>query len=99
MVISLGLPDVDPPVPSPMLGHIVIVLLGAPVQFAVKVPVVEGAPPTLALMLPKLMSVNVKLQDWALAEIELTKIEIHKKTKNLKGIEVAQSMFGSALQP
>ena len=97
--MNLGLPDVDPPVPSPKFGHIVIVLLGAPVQFAVNMPVVDGAPPTLALMLPKLMSVIEKLQDWALAEIELTKIERHKTRKNLKGIAVAQSMFGLVLRP
>lgn len=85
-----GLPAVDPPVPSPIFGQIVIVLLGVPVQLAVKVPDVVEAPPTLKFTLPKLMSVIAKLQDWALAVPAIKTDKSAIIPKHLRGILMAQ---------
>ena len=93
MASSRGFPDVEPPVPSPMFGQIVIVLFGAPVQLAVNVPVVDGAPPTPKFTLPKLMSVKLKLQDWALAKWVIKNIITKEMRNNLKDIAMAQSRF------
>ena len=93
MASSRGFPDVEPPVPSPMFGQIVIVLLGVPVQLAVNVPVVDGAPPTPKFTLPKLMLVIVKLQDWALAKWVTKNIITKEMRNNLKDIAMAQSRF------
>ena len=56
-------PAFDPPVPSPILGQMVMLLLALPVQDAVNVPVVAGAPPTPKFTLPKSIVVMLKLQD------------------------------------
>ena len=85
-----GLPAVDPPVPSPILGQIVIVLLGVPVQFAVIVPEVVEVPPTVKFTLPKLMSVIVKLQDWALAGPAIKTDKSAIMPKYLRGILMGQ---------
>ena len=65
--IRRGEPLVEPPVPSPMLGQIVIVFPGVPEHVAVSVPLVGGVPPGPMLMLPKLIFVMEKLQTCALA--------------------------------
>ena len=93
MASSRGFPDVEPPVPSPMFGQIVIVLFGVPVQLALNVPVVDGVPPRLKFTLPKLMSVKLKLQDWALAKWVIKNIITKEMRNNLKDIAMAQSRF------
>ena len=93
-----GLPDVDPPVPSPILGQIVIVLPGVPVQLAENVPAVVGVPPTLRLTLPKLMSVIEKLHDCENAATALSHTKEMKMKKILTSIAMGQSKFAFLFQ-
>jgi hypothetical protein len=93
-----GLPDVDPPVPSPILGQMVMVLPGVPVQLAENVPAVVGVPPTLRLTLPKLMSVIEKLQDWDKAALALNHTKQTRMKKSLTSIAVVQLKFAFLFQ-
>ena len=84
--IKRGEPLVEPPVPSPMLGQIVIVFPGVPEQVAVSVPLVGGAPPDPMLILPKLILEIVKLQTCALAGAIWNQRAIVKTDINRAGI-------------
>ena len=76
----------EPPVPSPMLGQIVIVAPGVPEQVAVSVPLVGGAPPGPMLILPKLILEIVKLQTCALAGAYCNRKAVMMANTNLAGI-------------
>ena len=64
-----GEPLVEPAVPSPMLGQMVMVLPPVPEHEAVKVPLVGGVPPGPMLIFPKLKLVIAKLHTCAVAEV------------------------------